>query len=189
MNSQRSGFPLAFEGQNSRVPRAAIFGFAACGALMASLTGCEGPADPRADFAAAAELCVTTLSSEPGSSDSIREAGWSNGQRSAADDGPKGAVTNQSFTKGVLTIALDGASRDRCFVEGPPEQVGSLDDVKTTLSRTFGKPTPETRGTFRWKVEQQNLLVKLQQLNTQSGEIIRVYVFRPNANLIGGLAS
>lgn len=157
--------------------------------LLATLlvAACSDAADVRGDFASASDLCIAALSGTDHVA-VITAAGWSN-EETASSANSSSAASDQQFSKGPLSLVLTGTERDRCYVEGLPSKVGSLEEVKDVLSVKLGKAIEETRASFRWRAKTQGLLVKLSQTNTDRGEVLRLYVFRPNRNLIEGVGS
>ncbi len=156
--------------------------------LVLTVSGCAKPPNAAEDFAQASGLCIGALSPDGSGPSKINDAGWEAGPaESSAPASSKS--TNQFYTRGSLSLSLSSAGTARCFVDGAPSKVGTLAAVTKTLSKTLGTATKENEGTYRWQVPKQGLMVKLSQTNTESEEVLRLYVFRPNTKMIEGVGN
>jgi hypothetical protein len=151
---------------------------------MMAIGSCGDQPDPRDDFTSASELCIVALSGEADASDAIAEAGWTLQATPSAAGAARASISRQ-YSKGPLSLTVSG--KDRCFVDGSPREVGSLEQAKNALAAKLGPAVKETRASYRWETKREGVSAKLSQTNTEGGEILRFYVFRPNPNLIRGL--
>lgn len=154
--------------------------------LIFTIAACSAAPDASTDFVGAADLCIAALSGGTDSDGGIAAAGWSpSNDSSSASSAP--TPDNQKFTRGQLNLALDKSEPRRCLVDGSLRKLGSLEKAKTALSKRLGPAVRENESTYRWPVNGKPLLVKLSQTNTESEEVLRLYVFSPSPRLINGI--
>jgi len=153
--------------------------------LVIAGAACKVSPDGPADFVSAVDLCVGALSGEADRTGAIEAAGWEVDKTGAP--GSAAQASNRYYAKGSLSLVLANPGQDRCIVDGSPGTVGSLAEVTDALSSNLGRATKETHGSYRWNIAASGLIAKVSQTNTERGEVVRLYVFRPNLKLIEGI--